>query len=273
MKRGISSCQLAKSLGVQQRTAWYILQRLREALKEENDIILSGIVEADEAYIGPKIYLDKRLKKNKKEHDAKMEEVHGLSDEKKRKLFGPRKGHRQKGHTKEVIEQRRLEREAKGERRGFEKNTVVFGMVERNGKVVLKKLGNHSKYANKETIYPLLKKHIAPGSTLITDELSVYADVSFLTHLTVNHKKCYVTEEGVHTNSIENVWKHFRKLLQGTYFHMSYSHYDRYLNENSYRWNRRKESERFLFDDFITLVTDKKITYKLLINKNLKIAA
>src|ERR1700758_1017298 len=47
-KRGVSSYQMAGWLGVKQHTAWYVLQRLRKALENENDIVLSGIVEADE---------------------------------------------------------------------------------------------------------------------------------------------------------------------------------------------------------------------------------
>jgi transposase-like protein len=272
MKRGISSCQLAKMLTIQQRSAWFILQRLRLALKDENENILNGIVEADEAFIGPKIGRDKRLQKAKKIYDAEQERIHGLSERKARRLLGPRKGTRPKGHTKEVIEQKRIEKELRGERTSFERITVVFGMMERNGKIIMKKLGKSAKDVNRSNIHPLLKKHISNGSTLVTDEAFVYTEIKFLKHLSVNHKKCYVTEEGVHTNSIENAWKHFRKVIEGTYFHMSYKHFDHYLNENTYRWNRRKESEKFLFEDFIPLIEGKKITYRKLIAAN-KLAA
>jgi len=170
--------------------------------------------------------------------------------------------------TKEVIEQRKRELEAKGERTSFEKVAVAFGMIERDGRIVIKKIGNHSKNANREVILPLLKKYIANGSILITDESSIYDEINFLEHLTVNHKKCYVTKEGVHSNSIENVWKHLRKVLQGTYFHVSYEHFDRYLNENTYRWNRRKETEKVLFEDFMPLLVGKSVSYEKLTNRS-----
>jgi transposase-like protein len=51
--KGISSVQLAKEIGVTQKTAWFVLQRLREACAGEIDQ-LSGIVEMDETYIGGK---------------------------------------------------------------------------------------------------------------------------------------------------------------------------------------------------------------------------
>lgn len=54
-KKGISSCQLAKDLGVSQKTAWFMLHRIRESLKDKNSPMLKNIVEADELYIGGKI--------------------------------------------------------------------------------------------------------------------------------------------------------------------------------------------------------------------------
>jgi transposase-like protein len=50
-RKGISSMQLAKEIGVTQKTAWFILGRLREACGDKLDK-LRGIVEIDEAYIG-----------------------------------------------------------------------------------------------------------------------------------------------------------------------------------------------------------------------------
>lgn len=52
-RKGISSLQLAKEIGVTQKTAWFILHRLREACG--NDFtMLTGIVEIDETYVGGK---------------------------------------------------------------------------------------------------------------------------------------------------------------------------------------------------------------------------
>lgn len=58
-RKGISSLQLSKQIGVTQKTAWFMLQRIREAYKHNDDDkgqgdFLAGIVEADETYVGGK---------------------------------------------------------------------------------------------------------------------------------------------------------------------------------------------------------------------------
>src|SRR3972149_5109444 len=50
-RKGVSSMQLAKEIGVQQRTAWFMLHRLREACGKETDK-LRGQIEIDETFIG-----------------------------------------------------------------------------------------------------------------------------------------------------------------------------------------------------------------------------
>jgi len=50
-RKGISSLQLGKEIGVTQKSAWFVLQRLREACGDDLPL-LRGIVEVDEIYIG-----------------------------------------------------------------------------------------------------------------------------------------------------------------------------------------------------------------------------
>jgi transposase-like protein len=52
-RKGISSMQLAKEIGVTQKSAWFMLQRLREACGTDIDK-LSGLIEIDETFIGGK---------------------------------------------------------------------------------------------------------------------------------------------------------------------------------------------------------------------------
>ena len=52
-RKGISSLQLSKELGCQQKTAWYLLQRIREACSGDGNKLF-GVVEVDEAYLGGK---------------------------------------------------------------------------------------------------------------------------------------------------------------------------------------------------------------------------
>lgn len=51
-RKGISSIQLAKEIGITQKSAWFMLNRIRESCKMEGQV--NGIVEADETYIGGK---------------------------------------------------------------------------------------------------------------------------------------------------------------------------------------------------------------------------
>jgi transposase-like protein len=52
-KKGISARQLARDIEVNKNTGWYMLMRIRKAMREYGDL-LEGIIEADETYIGGK---------------------------------------------------------------------------------------------------------------------------------------------------------------------------------------------------------------------------
>jgi len=54
-KKGISSCQLARDLNITQKTAWFMLHRIRHIMKTKSfNKPLNGIVEVDETFIGGK---------------------------------------------------------------------------------------------------------------------------------------------------------------------------------------------------------------------------
>jgi transposase-like protein len=54
-KKGMSACQIQRTIDVSYRTAWYLCHRIRVAMKDASGEFLRGIVEVDETYIGGKV--------------------------------------------------------------------------------------------------------------------------------------------------------------------------------------------------------------------------
>jgi transposase-like protein len=70
-KKGISSVQLAEQLNITQKSAWFVLHRVREMLKDNNETQLKGTIEVDETYIGGK-------RSNKHAHERRaLQEKYG----------------------------------------------------------------------------------------------------------------------------------------------------------------------------------------------------
>jgi len=53
-KKGISACQIQRTLGMSYKTAWYLCHRIRSAMVESQKVMLDGIIEIDETYVGGK---------------------------------------------------------------------------------------------------------------------------------------------------------------------------------------------------------------------------
>jgi len=62
-KKGISSYQLGKDIGVSQKCAWFMLHRIRELMRDKKETKLDNIVELDEVYMGGKV---SRMSKTKR---------------------------------------------------------------------------------------------------------------------------------------------------------------------------------------------------------------
>lgn len=142
-KKGISSVQLAKDLGVSQKTAWFMIHRIRESLKENHPELLEGIVESDETYMGRKYRSDYvGLSEDKIDYKMKSQKdnkgaVLGLAD----RQTGNIRVMRYSGHTAATLKQMINDNIAPGS----EVHTDESNLYKRNMDEYVHKSVNHSK--------------------------------------------------------------------------------------------------------------------------------
>ena len=79
-KKGISSVQLATDIHVTQKTAWYILHKVRTLYKQDDNVQLYGLVECDEMYLGGR--------ETNKHESKKTAKTQGRSTKTKTPIFG-----------------------------------------------------------------------------------------------------------------------------------------------------------------------------------------
>ncbi|MCS6291034.1 MAG: IS1595 family transposase [Nitrospira sp.] len=92
-----------------------------------------------------------------------------------------------------------------------------------------------------------MREHVVPGSHLITDEAAAYTKVGReYAHKVINHAETYV-KGNIHTNSIENYWSLLKRGIKGTYISVEPFHLFRYLDEQSFRFNNRKDNDQGRF--------------------------
>lgn len=119
------------------------------------------------------------------------------------------------------------------------RKSVVMGMMERDGDVILKVVPDQTR----GSLVPQIEANVATGTEVHTDELSAYnkaIPVDRYTHKRVNHSKDeYVGQNGETTNSIENFFGHLKRSLKGTHNNVSPKYLEAYVKEFEYRFNRR----------------------------------
>jgi hypothetical protein len=151
----------------------------------------------------------------------------------------------------------------------FGNKTIVAGMLESGGKVKTQIIENRSL----KTLHAAVKEHVQPGANLHTDDFYGYWGLyQEFTHEIVNHAETYVNGK-VHTNGIENFWSLLKRGLNGTYVAVEPFHLFRYLDEQAFRYNHRKDADGNKLNDgdrfsiALSQVVGKRITYKELTGK------
>ena len=108
----------------------------------------------------------------------------------------------------------------------------------------------HVKDGKRATLQPILDKHLDPWAyRVITDHAAVY-DFAISehkkNHRKVNHSRQWVVPGSkIHTNTVESSFSLLKRGLIGSFHRVSIKHLHRYLTEFEYRFNARKEADRF----------------------------
>ena len=116
--------------------------------------------------------------------------------------------------------------------------TVVFGMLERGGKVMTKVIPKRDTW----NLDKIIRENVEERSTISTDEWIGYRNLGKFTfkHGTVNHSFEQWVDGIHHTNSIEGYWSLLKRSIRGTHVHVSRKYLAKYLGEFEFRYNMRK---------------------------------
>lgn len=204
-RNGVSSYEVHRAVGITQKSAWFVLHRLRLALQGNGIVKLGGegkTVEVDETYIGGKARF---MHKSKKFRATKP-----------------------------------------GTAKGMGNKVIVAGFFDRETRTVKTKVIPDRE---KSTFHAMVKDNVEFGSNLSTDDCHSYwgLDEKYI-HQIVDHAECYVDGQ-VHTNSLENFWSLLKRGLKGTYVAVEPFHLFRYLDEQAFRFNNRKDEHGNKLED------------------------
>jgi transposase-like protein len=134
---------------------------------------------------------------------------------------------------------------------GDKVKTAVVGIVERQGRV--KALVSHD--VKGSTLLGMVREYVLPKSTVFTDELNGYDGIKHMPDMNYNHRrinhtsKVYVVGD-IHTNTVEGFWSLVKNGVRGVYHSVGKGYLQSYLNEYSFRYNRRFD-EQPMFTSFL----------------------
>ena len=215
-KNGISSYELARAIGVTQKSAWFMLHRIRLAMQSESFDKMDGEVEVDETYIGGKARFMHKAKKDR--------------------VIGGETGWKGKTPVMGILQ-----------RGDDDKSSQVRAMVV---------AGNSGKILD-----PEVRANVEAGANVFTDALGAYTKLrDEYEHEVIDHAVSYA-EGKVHTNGLENFWSLLKRSIKGTYVSIEPFHLFRYLDEQSFRYNNREDTDRGRFLNAAMSVLGKRLTY------------
>lgn len=124
--------------------------------------------------------------------------------------------------------------------------TMVFGAVERKGKVVTKIVTD----VKIESLTEAVNNSVQEGAIMVTDENKGYNKiVKSYKHVKINHRNREYVRDAAYTNTIEGFWSLLKRQINGIHHSVYPKHLQRYCNEAAYRYNNKKVTQDVRFTD------------------------
>jgi transposase-like protein len=141
---------------------------------------------------------------------------------------------------------------------------VVVGIRQRGGELRF----FHAEDAKSGTLAAYIKEHIGEDlEVIVTDDYIAYpkamidAGVHGSKHKTIKHKDGVYVDGDIHTNSVESAFSLLKRGIVGSWHKISAKHLAAYLEEMTFRFNRRNKSDLFL-DTLRHMVTADPLTFE-----------
>jgi len=220
-KNGVSSYEIGRAIGVTQKSAWFMMHRIRLAMQTPAFRQLGGKnkeIEADETFVG-----------------------------------GAARFMHKERHQRMITN------------RGVTGKTAVLGILERGGEVRAIVVPNR----RKKFLQGEIVKHVKQDTPVYTDALMSYDGLrARYEHGVIDHAMKYVSGR-VHTNGLENFWSLLKRGIKGTYVNVEPFHLSRYVDEQAFRFNNRKQprGDAARFEHVASQVCGKRLTYLELTGK------
>ena len=119
----------------------------------------------------------------------------------------------------------------------------ILGIAQRHGRVIAKTIPD----CTSGTLLKAVKEHVLPKSTVYTDELKSYGGIGTMknqyNHRRINHTSGVYVMGDIHTNTVEGFWSLLKRGIGGTYHAVSQKYLQSYLDEYSFRYNHRDDTQ------------------------------
>lgn len=232
-KNGIAAREIERKYDLTAKSAWFMTQRIREAMKREPLAgMLSGTIVADETWIGG----DPNNRNGGWRRDRVNAEPVPVV---------PGEAHKNRKTDK----------------------TPVLSLIDTTTGEVRSRVVPDVSGA---TLRKVIAENVEmPNSQLWTDKAGGYRHLGaeFVSHESVDHSKAeYVGPTGATTNHAEGYFSQLKRSIDGTHHHVSREHLERYLAEFDFRYSSRKLTDTERLNRLMGQVGGRRLTYRPMIN-------